>query len=737
MTELLSPAGSFEAFMEALYNGADAIYLATENYGARAYAKNLTLDELKRALAFAHSKNVKIYVTVNTIIKENELKDAKLYLNKLYEMGVDGVIVADIALIDYVNTYLKPMECHISTQVGIKNINDIRFFEGLGVDRCVIARETSIDKIREIKKLSKMPIEVFSYGALCVSYSGGCLFSSLLSLRSGNRGRCAQNCRREYKLFKNDKLMDKGFMLSMKDLNTYPKLDELIDIKVDSLKIEGRMKSPEYVKLVTSTFRDKIDKKNTKSNPLDTVFHRAYTKGFLFNEDKGSIVDINKKSNEGALIGKVIGFKDNLTKIHLDRALNVKDRIRIEGEKEYYFTIDKIYNSNLKEVQTGSGDIYLDIYDKRNVGDAIYKMVDSSISLEIDSSKKEPLDLMLSGSIGDYPILATTYNNKYYEIKGSFKIERAKTQGIDFNTLYRQLSKLNDTPFYLSNLDDYLEDNSFMTISSINELRRNLIAEIMDDLEGKRELKEIALDSTSFDYDNELKLAAFCVREDQYKACKDLGITEIYYKNYSAYVDSKYNDIDEDYVLVGSYDGIYHYKNKKIISDYSFNVINSESIYNLHKYGVERVTISVETDYDLLTNIYNEYFKKYKVNPNLEMICYGKENLMTTKYCPLRRYGECSKCNDNKYHLEDDLGKFEIYHDGCITHIINSKPLNLVDDLDKIKKYVNVIRLNFTNESYDETVRIITDYKDKLDGSKEKKFDSKNQTHGHFKRPII
>ena len=178
MTELLSPAGSFEAFMEALYNGADAIYLATENYGARAYAKNLTLDELKRALAFAHSKNVKIYVTVNTIIKENELKDAKLYLNKLYEMGVDGVIVADIALIDYVNTYLKPMECHISTQVGIKNINDIRFFEGLGVDRCVIARETSIDKIREIKKLSKMPIEVFSYGALWVFYFGGCFFSS-------------------------------------------------------------------------------------------------------------------------------------------------------------------------------------------------------------------------------------------------------------------------------------------------------------------------------------------------------------------------------------------------------------------------------------------------------------------------------------------------------------------------------------------------------------------------------
>ena len=219
-TELLSPAGSLTCFYQALYNGADAIYLGVDRFGARAYAKNFTLDELKIALTYAHSLGKKIYVTVNTIIKENELDDAKAYVNELYKLGVDGLILADFALINYVNKYLKPMECHISTQAGIKDLMDVKFFENLKVDRCVIAREVSIDEIKHIKENSNMPLEVFSYGALCVSYSGGCLFSSLLSLRSGNRGRCSQNCRREYKLFKNDELVDKGFILSMKDLNT-------------------------------------------------------------------------------------------------------------------------------------------------------------------------------------------------------------------------------------------------------------------------------------------------------------------------------------------------------------------------------------------------------------------------------------------------------------------------------------------------------------------------------------
>ena len=265
MTELLAPAGDFLCAKVALYNGCDAIYCAAAKFGARAYAKNLSMDELKELLILAHSLNKKIYVTVNTIIKEDEMAECISFINELYKLGVDGLILADYALIKYVIDNLDGMEAHISTQAGIKNIYDVRFFEKLGAKRCVLAREMEFNEIKYIKENSNMPLEIFAHGALCVSYSGGCLMSSLLTLRSGNRGRCSQNCRREYTLIKNDKIVDKNrFYLSMRDLNTSSNLKDLLDINVDSLKLEGRMKNAEYVKIVTSEYRKKID--NNKYN---------------------------------------------------------------------------------------------------------------------------------------------------------------------------------------------------------------------------------------------------------------------------------------------------------------------------------------------------------------------------------------------------------------------------------------------------------------------------------------
>ena len=241
-TELLAPAGDLDCFKQAIYNGADAVYLATERFGARAYAKNFSLDELKIALSLAHQIGKKIYVTVNTMLKESELDSCKEYVKVLYNMGVDGIIVADFAMINYIIKHCPNMEAHMSTQVGIKDLNDVLFFTELGAKRCVLAREVSFEEIKDIKSKSNMPLEIFAHGALCVSYSGGCLFSSMLTLRSGNRGRCAQNCRRDYKLYKDNKLVEEGFHLSMRDLNTSEYLKDLSAIGVDSLKIEGRMK---------------------------------------------------------------------------------------------------------------------------------------------------------------------------------------------------------------------------------------------------------------------------------------------------------------------------------------------------------------------------------------------------------------------------------------------------------------------------------------------------------------
>ena len=739
-TELLSPAGSLSCFYQALYNGADAIYLGVDKFGARAYAKNFTLDELKIALTYAHSKGKKIYVTVNTIIKENELDDAKNYVNELYKLGVDGLILADFSLINYVNKYLKPMECHISTQAGIKDLMDVKFFESLNVDRCVIAREVSYDEIKKIKENSNMPLEVFAYGALCVSYSGGCLFSSLLSLRSGNRGRCSQNCRREYKLYKNDELIDKGFMLSMKDLNTYPNLKKLVDLNIDSLKIEGRMKSEDYVKLVTKEFRLKLDDFNYNSNKLDTVFHRAYTKGFLFNEDKTNIVDINKKSNEGAYIGNIIKYDPNYTLIKLNRVLNVGDRIKIDSTPNpYYFTVDKLYNLNKKEIKSANNECLIKIYEKLDNNLKIYKMIDSSIDLSIDETNKLPLNIDVYGSVNDKLLMSTTINNIYFESTSDINLDNAKTKGIDYNTLYKQISKLNDTPYYLNELNNYLDDNLFITISEINNTRRKLVDKINEYFLNERKLNNIneTFNNTKSNYDNDLIISASCIYKWQYDLLKELGINIIYYDNYIPYVNANYKDINEDYILAGNYGAINYYKDKKIIADYSFNAINSEAIKYLIECGSDIVTLSLECDNNLIKEIYDSYKKKFNEAPPIEIITYGHQNLMTMKYCPLKRYNECGKCKNNTYKLKDDIGEFYLYNNDCINHIINGKPLNLIDDLNEITKYTNRIRLQFTIESKEEIIKIVNNYKEKLNGSNKKYFDSKNETRGYFKRPIL
>ena len=741
MTELLSPAGDIICAKVALYNGCDAIYCAAKKFGARAYAKNLSFDELKELLILAHSLNKKIYVTVNTIIKENELDECISFINELYELGVDGLILADYALITYVINNCPNMEAHISTQAGLKNIYDVKYFEDLGAKRCVLARENSFDEIKYIKENTNIQLEIFAHGALCVSYSGGCLMSSLLTLRSGNRGRCAQNCRREYTLIKNGKPMDKkGFFLSMRDLNTSSYLNELIKIGVDSLKLEGRMKNPEYVKIITSEYRNKIDNNNYKPLLLDKVFHRNYTKGFIFGEDKGNIVDINKRSNEGEYIGQIRRKKGELTEIDLIKELSVSDRIRIENNGEdYYFTVDEIYNSNNKKVNSSINISYLNIYKNMEPKSKIYKMIDSKIDITYDNTYKKGIIFEIYGKENDNLKISTIIDNIKFEGKSNILLQKAKSRPIDNDILFKQLSKLNDTSFYLKDINNKLADDLFITVSGINEARRDLIANINEYMQHKRILNNTPEQIIKKNYPVEnTKLVAFCTNQNQYDTLKNLGIENIYYKNYAPYV-GELKEIDDDYILIGNYGGIYKYKNKELIADYSFNVINSKALYELHKAGAKYVTASLEASYNDLSNIYNNYKNKYGDNPNLEIIVYGKQNLMTLKYCPLRRYGECGKCNNNKYEISDDKATFGIYHDGCITHIINEKPLNLIDDLRKIMTLSNRLRLQFTDESPEEIIRIVNQFKEKLNNLDNNKsyFDSEKNTRGYFKREIL
>ncbi len=741
-TELLAPAGDLDCFKQAIYNGADAVYLATERFGARAYAKNFTLDELKVALSLAHQIGKKIYVTVNTMLKENELDDCKAYVKVLYNMGVDGIIVADYAMINYIITHCPNMEAHMSTQVGIKDLNDVYFFSSLGAKRCVLAREVTYEEIKDIKSKSNMPLEIFAHGALCVSYSGGCLFSSMLTLRSGNRGRCAQNCRRDYKLYKDNKLVEQGFHLSMRDLNTSEYLRELSSIGVDSLKIEGRMKDSEYVKIVVSEYRKKLDNPSYKPALLDTIFHRNYTKGFLFGEDKGQIVDIRKKNNEGALIGTIDSLKDKYTRLNLSRNLQVGDRVRIAAAEDYFFTVDQMFDDKLNEIKSSNKSCLVNIYRQFPQNTQIYKMIDSSIDLTITNEFKRSIDIIASGTIGTPLTLSTTIDGITFTSVSNQVFDSAKSKPIDTNTLFKQLAKFGDTSLYLNEVINHLNGDLFMTISSINETRRNLLDQITNYYQGARLdfIDDVEVNPIEYPLDQTINLSAYCTTKEQAEVCAKLGIKQIYDEtNYSPYVNAKYKEVG-DTILVGSYGGIYYYKDKaRLVSDYSFNVSNSDSIYYLHKSGIDLVTMSLEMSYLELRNTLDSYKTKYKTNPNVEIIVYGHQNLMTLKYCPLKRYGECGKCQDHKYELEDSYSKFPTSRKNCITHIYNDKALNLIDDLADVLKLTKNIRLQFTIEDAAETAKVIKEYQEKLNNLNSSKsyFNKKMDTRGYYKREIL
>ena len=289
--ELLSPAGNKECLYAAIHNGADAVYLGGKLFGARKFAGNFTKEELKEAVDYAHLYGVKVYVTVNTIIYNHEVKDLLEYVDYLYNIGVDAIIMQDIGMISLVRKTYPDLEINASTQIHNHNNDAISLLKELNIKKVVLDRELSLKEVKELD--NRVEKEVFIHGALCNSYSGCCLFSSLNGGRSGNRGECVQSCRLPYKLIRNDKYIEteNKYLLSTKELNTVAKFKELMDSDISSFKIEGRMKSPSYVGYVTKVYRKLINNyyenkpleltEEEKDN-LKILFNREFTNGYIF-----------------------------------------------------------------------------------------------------------------------------------------------------------------------------------------------------------------------------------------------------------------------------------------------------------------------------------------------------------------------------------------------------------------------------------------------------------------------
>ena len=407
--ELLSPAGDFDCLKAAVQNGADSVYFGADMFSARASATNFSLDNLQEAITYAKLRNVHTHLTLNTLIKNNELSDAISIAKTAYEYGIDAIIVQDLGLANYLIHNFPDLPIHASTQMTIYNLEGALLAEKLGFSRAVLSRELSISEIEYICKNSNIEIETFIHGALCISYSGQCLFSSMIGGRSGNRGKCAQPCRLPYSLIKSEsnsnykETLDSGYLLSTRDVCGLDFIPKLIKAGVKCFKIEGRMKTPEYVAAVTKIYRKYIDLALSgkpyivdyaDKKILMQVFNRGgFSSGHLENEYNKDLVFTEKPNNMGLLLGTVKKF--NPEKGHIDisanEILSIGDTISLEKESGTY-TISELMvgNSNIEESLPFQPVTIGRMKGNISVGDKVYKMSSKELTrISLDSINKE------------------------------------------------------------------------------------------------------------------------------------------------------------------------------------------------------------------------------------------------------------------------------------------------------------------------------------------------------------
>lgn len=505
--ELLAPAGGMEAFVAAVENGADAVYLGSRAFSARGYASNFSEEEIEEAIDYAHLRGVKVYVTVNTLLKEGEMGSALLLLFRLREMGADAVIVQDLGLISLARKYLPDLPLHASTQMTLHNSEGAEFVKNLGIKRAVLSREGSLEDIKRIKGKSDIEVEVFIHGALCISYSGQCLLSSLIGGRSGNRGYCAQPCRKKYRLYCSGKQIkaDGNYLLSPKDLNISPSIGALIEAGIDSFKIEGRMKRPEYVAGVVRIYRRLIDRylKDPESyfiseeelEILTQLFNRGFTQGYFFENPHGELMSRENPHNRGILAGTVTGYnkRSNRICIKLSQPLRLGDGIIVENAKTRAEDKGKIISSMHTEkgsvYNAGIGEIVEIPFDsKASLGSIVYRTHDKKL---MDSLKKESESGNLRSKI---PIFITAYiargNPIRLEIKdqdsnavvveSEYLVENAEKQPTSKAQVEKQLSKLGNTLFEAAELYVSMEKDVFIPVRQLNDLRTKAILQLED-----------------------------------------------------------------------------------------------------------------------------------------------------------------------------------------------------------------------------------------------------------------
>ena len=721
--ELLAPAGSMESLYAAIEAGCDAVYLSGYMFGARQYATNFSEEEILEAIKICHLYGVKIYVTVNTLIYDDEVETFLNYIDFLHKNNVDAIIIQDIGMLDLVHQMYPNLEIHASTQMHIHNLNGVKFCEKAGIKRVVLARETSIDKLKEIRSNTDLELEIFVQGALCISYSGQCLMSSLIGGRSGNRGACAGSCRLPYNIVdsKNKKYNKDNYPISTKDLCTLENLGDLIELGINSLKIEGRMKRPEYVYLIVSIYRKAIDSyiNNHKINislndikEMKKMFNRMFTKGFLFNDDNDNIVNPYRPNHLGIEIGKVIDYKNKFVTIKLSDELSLNDGIRII-ERDLGCTLTSMFNNHKKITTAKSGDIIsFKLEGNIKVGDTLVKTTDynqlKTINSIINEKKRK---VLISGKITvkvGLPLKLTINDNKNTIVLEKDIVTKAINNPLTELDIKKQIDRLGNTVYKFSSLEIETDNKSFVNNKELNNIRR----EIIELLNTKR------LYTTNYikcNYHRDIKvlpdnkiMCTLIDSKDMYNKVKNDSYKYIYIENKDLYNELKSDDrvvlklprIIEDNCLYAKpvmISELGSLVNKNIVvSDFSLNVVNSYSVALLHSLGVNRVTLSYELSKEQIKTLINNFYKRYNTYPNLELIAYSKIEAMVSKFNINNYY----KTKENLFLVDKFNNHYIIKNRNGYMYIIDYKDHFLNNYKEYYDLGINSIRFEFVNTDY-------------------------------------
>ena len=751
--ELLSPAGSIESFKAACQNGADAVYMGVDKYNARAMAVNFGINEYIECIEYAHIRGIKVYLTLNTLMYDDEIKEALDIVLKLYSKGLDAVIIQDIGLGMLIHKLIPKLPLHASTQMSVYSLDQVKYLEGIGFKRVVLARELSVDEIEYICKNTNLEIEVFIHGALCVSVSGQCLLSSTIGNRSANRGRCAQPCRMKYSLYnsKGKELISNSYILSKKDIFGLEYINKLKEIGVTSLKIEGRNKNPEYVAGVTKNYRNAINNNinsNTKQELMQLFNRGGISIGYFDGVKYKNSISLLSPKNTGIFLGKVIDKKGVYVKLKLEEDIDMHDGFEIYSEDKVISNIvtciknDKYVNvnSNMKKGEyVWIGDVKKSV----KIGSNIYKTSSDKLNKKYRltySNNVENIKNKVEVEINilkDKKIFAKVFlNNICINIDIDYIPQLANNKELDKEAVISAFSKTQDIPFIFDFKKINIDNKLFVPVSILNELRRKIVYEILKsykiniNVSNEEKLVEKLLneevvqnikikDSNKvnakflYKYDNKVNYAKvdrlyidICdyikYREDILEKYKNVQIyiviPNVVLSNKRKIILDNIDEIFKDNisgVLLGSFEFFKLVLEKKkqynfsLVADYTLNISNIYSATFLVKEGFDVITPS----YDMsITDIEN--MSRYV---NVEIV-EDYITVMTSRYCILGSMLEDRKENKNcsmpclkdRFYLKDDYG-YKYY-------IIN-------DSIDCIVRLVKQIR-NINLDSYN--IRNIT-----------------------------